>query len=106
MRKTGDVLIELGITPELKGFQYIIDMIEEIRKESGGVGKITALYAAVGKKNHATGSKVERDIRHAIDTRLNMATEEYRKYVGAYPERLTNSAFLYALKYRLENMED
>lgn len=103
-KKVGDALLRLGITPDLKGFNYIIDMVEMIDKE--GDIKIIAGYEIVGKKHKSDGSKVERAIRHAIE-RLNPTSEKYMELIGAdissqTSYRITNSAFLYTLHYRLK----
>lgn len=107
-KKVGDALLRLGITPDLKGFNYIIDMVDMIDKE--GDIKIVNGYAIVGKKYNAEGSRVERAIRHAI-SKINTSSKEFDKYIGAnavnYEKgNITNSAFLYTMHYRLKEDEN
>lgn len=103
-KKTGDILLKLGITPDIKGFNYIIDLVEMINNDE--VTKITVAYAVAGKKNGDSGSKVERAIRHAI-SKINITTKEFAEHIGANVVRandgnITNSAFLYTLAYRVK----
>lgn len=46
-KKCEEILLQLGITPNLLGFTYIADMVEIINSEDT---KITAMYAIVSKK--------------------------------------------------------
>lgn len=103
-KKVGDALLQLGITPDLKGFNYIIDMVEMIDK--GELSKVTAGYAIIAKKYGNTASGIERGIRHAI-TKIDTKSREYERYIGGNVESqktdyVTNSVFLYTLHYRLK----
>lgn len=103
-KKVGDALLQLGITPDLKGFNYIIDMVEMIDK--GKVGKVTVAYKIIGKKRNSTGERVERAIRHAIGN-IDTSSEAFQTYIGSNALKLgsgvmTNSAFLNTFHYRLK----
>lgn len=97
-KKVENALIELGIAPNLLGFDYICNAIEIISnsKEKPTVGM---LYACVAKNFGSSTSKVERAIRHAF-TRIDFESESYKKYIGA--KDMTNGALLFTLYTRLK----
>lgn len=102
--KTGDILLKLGITPDLSGFNYIIDMVEMIN--NGEVSKMMTAYSDIAQKRGHTAYGVERGIRQAI-RRVNAESEEYERYIGANIAKesnggMANSAFLYTLAYRVK----
>lgn len=102
-KRTGDILLELGITPDLSGFHYIVDLVEIIYNNQ--FAKICTTYVFVAEKYNKSSSKVERCVRHAIG-KINTTTDEFCKYIGANvssPEtgKPTNSAFLFTLAHRL-----
>lgn len=88
-KKTEDKLLQLGITPNLKGFSCICEAVEILSKESDI--KTTALYEIVGKRFEITGSMAERRIRHAISKALLFELEK-NGFSGT-----KNSEFLYTL---------
>lgn len=91
-----DLLKTLGITPNLKGYQYIIDGVELINKVPELRYKITGtegLYGSIALLRESTPERVERAIRHAIHvgfkSGLNVAWHHY------FPlDRPTNAHFL------------
>lgn len=99
-KKIEDILLELGIMPNLKGFNYITDMVELINREEKI--KIVAGYWIVAKKYNATGARVERAIRHAI-SKIDTGGEQFKNIVGVQCEKhMTNSEFLSTLAYKLK----
>ena len=96
--KTGDTLLQLGITPDLKGFQYIIDMVELINggDKSGTINQ----YKIIAEKRNTTYTRVERRVRHAMEE-LKPKSKEYERIIGTNAV-LNNSRFLYTLAYRLK----
>lgn len=103
-KKTGDILLKLGITPDLSGFNYIIDMVEMIN--NGELTKMTKAYRDISKKYGHTENGVERCIRHAI-SKINTASVEFEQYIDATISKesngnMVNSAFLYTLAYRVK----
>ena len=91
-KKLRNTLLSLGITPNLKGFDYIVEMIKVIREEKEKT-KITVLYEVVGRKSGASGTRVERAIRHAIS---KVDIEKWINMGGSY--KFKNSGFLYTLE--------
>ena len=89
-KKIQDSLLELGVTPNLKGFSYICDAVEMISKE--GRIKVTYIYDKIARDNNENMMRVERAIRHAI-SHVNEGT--WKSIGGA---GLRNSEFLYTLE--------
>ena len=89
-KKIQDVLLKLGVTPNLKGFNYICDAVEMINKE--GRIKVTYIYGKIARDNNENMMRVERAIRHAI----SHVNEETWKSIGG--AGLKNSEFLYTLE--------
>lgn len=97
-KKVGDALLQLGITPDLKGFNYIIDMVEMIDKE--GNLKMMYFYEMVAKKNNSTASRVERAVRHCV-SKADRECDTFKRVFDGVKD-INNSAFLYTLHYRLK----
>lgn len=89
-KKIERTLLQLGIAPNLKGFESICEAIEIISKEPHI--KATVLYERVAEKDKATGSQVERRIRHAL-SKMNANIYESMGGVGR-----TNSEILFTLE--------
>ena len=104
-KKCEEILLKLGIAPDLKGFNYIGDAVELINGESERI-KITALYEIIASKRNDTYHKVERAIRHCV-SRINPASQVFIECMGDVNivkesnGNMPNGAFLYTLAYRL-----
>lgn len=61
-----DVLMEMGVPTNVKGFLYIADAVE-ILIEKQNVQITNFLYPEIAKKHGTTPSRVERSIRHAFE---------------------------------------
>lgn len=104
LKKT--VTIELkkfGISPEILGFHYIRESIIYLIEKSGNTfpSVTKELYPTIAKRFNTTSGKVERAIRHAIESvflrNKEMAEEAIMEYFCiSYPEgkKPTNSEFL------------
>lgn len=104
-------LKELCVNPSLLGFNYLKDAIELCLENKEMLNSITkSLYPTVAKKNNTTPSRVERAIRHAIDTSWDKIDgETYHEVFFNEMERLTNSKYIaYACNYinSLQNIND
>lgn len=104
MNKIEACLTEIGIPANLKGFGYLCDAIQMASEDKTYLEDITKrLYPDVAKKYpHATGSRAERAMRHAIEVAFNRTdSEKAAKYFGNAidPERgkPTNSQFIAGL---------
>lgn len=98
-KKTENALIELGITPNLKGFDYICSAVEIISKSKGKVKLVDGVYVDISKEFNTTASRVERAIRHAF-SKVDIESKAFIEYLGT--DKLNNGALLYTLAYRLK----
>ena len=103
----GRLFIGLGISPHIKGFNYLRSAIIMLIKEPGLIGAVTKeLYPRIGKKYDTTASKVERAIRHAIEVAWNRGkTSVFNEMLGVEAftanEKPTNSEFMALIADRL-----
>ena len=63
-----DALLKMGVSANLKGFDYITQALLLMDTEEWKYPKVIALYAKIGSMNKTTAGGVERCIRHAIET--------------------------------------
>lgn len=100
---TADVLLALGITPNLKGFNVIIDMVDLLN--SGKYTRFNDMYAALSDKYGTKVSAVERSIRFAT-TKIDVNSETYKKYIGAdltnKSGKIVNTVFIHTLAHRIK----
>lgn len=97
-KKIKNALLELGITPNLKGFNCIVEAVGYIMKNNDV--KTTDVYEYVAKNLGYEISNVERAIRHCI-SKADKTSETWGKYIGC--KKVTNSTFLYILALKLED---
>lgn len=90
-KRIESILLQLDITPNLKGFESICEAVEIISKEPRI--KATMLYERIAEKDKATKSQVERRIRHAL-SKMNENTYKSMGGVGH-----TNSEILFTLAF-------
>ena len=108
------ILKELGISMGNLGFSYIKEALLMISQNEANLHSITApygLYGVIAKKNSTTPSRVERAMRHAIESMfLHCNTETLYKYFGNTPDlksgKLTNKNFIAILAEELKIGED
>ena len=113
--KISRLLINLGITARLKGYGYLITGIKMAIMEPERVSSITKeLYPEIAQKHKTSPDKVERGIRHAVQSALIQGRVcELNKLLEcqAYKEgeRITNSQFIAlsadGLRYKLQDKE-
>ncbi len=102
--KAINALIEMGIPADIKGFQYIVNVMCLFEDEVWRNSKITTLYSKIGEMNNTTASRVERAIRHAFSvviTKGNLVAVE--KYLTM--QNTTNGNLLHVLYLRLSQEE-
>lgn len=101
-KKRKQILRDMGIRSDLLGFKYIALAWEEIERNGGRMYITSELYPSIAKKYNTTDRRVEKAIRHAIET-LYKEQEKVQKY---YKKKPTNSLFLYDLyEFRGENIK-
>lgn len=100
------LLLTIGVPPNIYGYEYIIRSIELILMNPEYMHYITkGLYIDVAKDFHATPTRVERAIRHAINAAwINNCNEEFMNQIFQNCIRPnqkvpSNSVFLSRLYY-------
>lgn len=101
-KKVGDILLELGITPNLKGFTYILELVDLINND--GLMKITAGYQIVAKRHDIKKwETIERSTRTAIG-KANADSESFKEYfeefVNEKTKKVPNGVFLFTLAFK------
>lgn len=96
-KKVEDVLIKLGITPNLLGFDYICRFVDYVSQNKST--KTGVIYSHIAKECDSTYWRVERAIRHAI-SKMDKECKTYKKYIDT--ENTTNAAVLFTLAMRLK----
>lgn len=80
-----DTLISLGMSANLRGFNYIVDAIYLLDKPEWKQAKFTSLYNAVGALNNTSSTSVESGIRKALKIiRANNANHSKVEYYLGY----------------------
>lgn len=107
--RISDLLVSLGIRPNLKGYQYLrtaVRLCMKDREELDGITK--RLYPSVARKHMTTADKVEHAIRHAIRTAWEKGNMEVQKAVFGYcfeeEKRPTNAEFITQMLTYMEKM--
>lgn len=101
------LLLDIGVPPNVYGYTYIIRSIQLIIKDPGYMHYITkGLYIDIAKEFHATPARVERSIRHAINSTFAYGNTEFINSIFQNcirPNRKvpSNSVFLSRLYYYL-----
>lgn len=91
MKDASTLLIELGVSPHLRGFGYIKTALEIL--EDSETRYANKIYACIGEKYKIPVGRIERDIRYAIE---RVDKIKYRALGG---NGLRNYEFLYTLMY-------
>ncbi len=111
-----DLVNSLGITPNLSGYKYIVEavkfLLENLDKD---VAFTKVLYPHIAKKYGSNSSRVERAIRHSVESRwmnimkCNLSREIFGKdyaFSSSKPNP-TNSEFIkYLVNYVKRKLED
>ena len=63
-----DYLIERGVKVTHMGFDYLVDAIVAVINDRDKARHMTALYQEIGKYNNTSLTRVERNIRYALDS--------------------------------------
>ena len=73
-----DYLIEKGIKVTHMGFTYLVDAIVAVMKDHDKARHMTALYEEIGKYNNTSLTRVERNVRYALDSAdINVTSGEF-----------------------------
>lgn len=99
-RQVGQLLSSLGVPPHFKGYTYLRDAITCVVFQPDLLGAVTKeLYPRVARERNTTSTKVERAIRHAIEStwirgNLQYIDELFAHTVDAEKGKPTNSSFI------------
>lgn len=100
---TAKLLKKTGVPNHIKGYEYLGEAIELVVKDRDQIHLITkSLYPSIAKKFKTTPTRVERAIRHAIETSFSHLTpdlmyELFGNTISFYTGRPTNSHFIAVL---------
>lgn len=104
---------EIGIPANLKGYKYIIKALEMINQDETLIDSMTKrLYPEVAECfEGATGSRVERAIRHAIEIGFDYSSADtiYKFFGNCFSSskgKPTNSEFLATVYEYMKNEEE
>lgn len=106
--KTKDLVKALGIMPKVKGYYYIIDAVEIIRKNPGEPLLITKdIYPVIALKYRTSIECVERVIRTAIHNAW-INNKKTMDRIAGYPLRFkpTNKEFLFMIADYVDEVEE
>lgn len=95
-----EILMDIGITPNLSGFRYTKTAIELIQQDETMLLPITGkLYPTIAEKHQSTPSRVERAMRHAIQVAWEAG--KLKKIYPWFHSWPTNGEFLATLAEKL-----
>lgn len=94
-----DQLDFIGVSPALRGYEYLATTLGLVLQHPELKDSITHLYQIVGELHESTGSRVERSIRHAIEVvfnRMPMNSPNWVcfKYMSSDKGKPTNKEFI------------
>lgn len=91
-REVTNIIREIGIPSNLKGYQYLREAIMLVYKNPEYINLVTKiLYPKVAKVYKTTDKRVERSIRHAIELAWSKSDDKIlHKYFGS-TDKPTNS---------------
>lgn len=106
-KKIIEVLKDVGVPANLKGYEYLKVAINAVLNDRTYMDQVTKrLYPDVAAMCDTTASRVERNIRHAIEVAFdNVDPEQITEYFGRCCKynkgKATNSEFIAILAERI-----
>lgn len=104
------LLMELCIPAGNLGFKYLITGIKEVAADEDKlrcITKLGGLYDIIANTHNTTPSRVERAIRHAIETSVLVADKRVlSKYLGNVKANETNRNFIAALAIVVKSWQE
>lgn len=106
-KKIIEVLKDVGVPASIKGYEYLKVAINAVLNDRTYIDQMTKrLYPDVAAMCGTTASRVERNVRHAIEVAFdNMDPEQIAKYFGrcysCRKGKTTNSEFIAILAERI-----
>lgn len=109
MKAVRMLLLDMGITPDMKGFDCICTAVKLITTDKDKCRSMMKyLYPKVAEIEVSSVSKVERNIRHAIAKAVSLDHGEMKNLIGIspYKNKTTNSEFLFSLAYAVSKNKE
>ena len=106
-RKVVDILLSLGISPNLQGYTFLKESIKLAIYNPSYIGAITKImYPTIAIKFKTTACRVERSIRHALEVsymkgKIYNINEIFGLKILEENEKPTNSEFVAVIADRL-----
>jgi two-component system response regulator (stage 0 sporulation protein A) len=106
--RISSTLQKIGMTCNIKGYGYVRTAILMVYKDRYLLDRVTgSLYPNIAKLNNTTGSRVERAIRHAVETAWNKGNRIFvdslfKGTVSYNKSKPTNSEFIALLADELK----
>ena len=97
------LLLEMGVSPDLSGYHYLAEAITTVRELvliNDVNYKFMVLYMQIAKKFNTTSSRVERAMRHAVETAFSFKNELLHEMFSTLIDesgKVTNSCFVCTL---------
>lgn len=112
-RMVYDQLDYMGVSPANRGYDYLADLICEVLSDPNSLHHITNVYQVVGLANGSTGYRVERVVRHSVESLFNRMTSDspiwgYFPYINPEKMKCTSKEFIATVAnlIRRDLMED
>lgn len=102
-----EIMHEIGVPAHVRGYQYLRDAIIMAIEDANAINSVTkVLYPTVAEHYDTTPSRVERAIRHAIETAwdrgdLDMLRKYFGYTVSGVRGKPTNSEFIAMIADRI-----
>ena len=98
-RRVYEELDYMGVSPAIRGYDYLADLICKVLQDPENLHQITYMYQVVGASWDKNGSQVERAIRNAIELVFNrMGIDSPLRYLFSYTDpgkgKPTNREFI------------
>ena len=112
MGQLHEILLSIGIPPNIHGYSYIVYSLELIMEDPQAMYSVTkGLYIDVAKKFNTKPTSVERSIRFAIGSAWKYGNQEFihsifKSCIRPSKSAPSNSVFLSRLYYYIMNMEN
>lgn len=100
-----EILQELRIPVENKGFKYLITAIKTVSEDESTLDKILSengLYGIIAKEHKTTISRTERAIRHVIEHAVATADKNILEKYFKYETKITNKKFIATIAMHLK----
>jgi len=100
--KVSRLLLDLGIPPHVKGYQYLRECILMVLRDRTLLGSITKrLYPEVAAHFNTTAIRAERAIRHALELAWEDNRQQFSRYGKWEEKKPPNSEFIASIAEKL-----